>query len=90
MEKAKKGSLCCGGGAGNFCLDLLGGSQSSPARRRVREAARTGAAVLAVACPKCLVMLEDAVKSEGLERDLVVRDISEIVSERCAEGTDLG
>lgn len=81
MEKAEKSAVCCGGGGGNFCIDLLGGSESSPARRRVREAARTRADILAVACPKCLVMLEDAVKAEGLEEKLVVRDISEIISE---------
>jgi hypothetical protein len=50
MEKNRGGALCCGGGAGNFEIDLLGGSETSPARRRVREAAATGASVLAVAC----------------------------------------
>jgi Fe-S oxidoreductase len=79
MEKARESALCCGGGGGNFRTDLLGGSENSPARRRVREAEGTGANILAVACPKCLVMLEDAVKAEGLEDRLMVRDISEIV-----------
>ncbi len=83
MEKSRESALCCGGGGGNFCIDLLGGSESSPARRRVREAQQTGATILAVACPKCLVMLEDAVKAEGLEDKLMVRDISEIVCEAC-------
>ncbi|MEN6615083.1 MAG: (Fe-S)-binding protein [Syntrophorhabdus sp.] len=81
MEKNREGALCCGGGAGNFEIDLLGGSESSPARRRVRQAIQSGANVLAVACPKCLVMLEDALKAEDLEGKLVIRDISEIVIE---------
>ena len=34
--------------------------------------------ILAVACPNCLTMLEDAVKVEGLEDDIKVMDISEI------------
>ncbi|MCJ7771706.1 MAG: (Fe-S)-binding protein, partial [Desulfobacterales bacterium] len=80
MEKNKKGALCCGGGGGNFYTDILGGSEDSPARIRVREAAETGADILAVACPNCLTMLEDAVKVEGLDEKLIVRDISEIVS----------
>lgn len=83
MEKTKDGALCCGGGGGNFYIDSLGGSEDSPARRRVREAKKTGANVLAVACPNCLTMLEDAVKAEGLEGGLAVKDISEIVKEAC-------
>jgi Fe-S oxidoreductase len=83
MEKNREGALCCGGGAGNFQIDLLGGTECSPARRRVREALATGATVLAVACPKCLVMLEDAAKAEGLDERLSVMDISEIVAQAC-------
>jgi len=83
MEKNRDSALCCGGGGGNFYIDFLGGSADSPARRRVREAYETSANVLAVACPTCLTMLEDAVKSEELEGKLVVKDISEIAAEAC-------
>jgi Fe-S oxidoreductase len=79
MEHNRESALCCGGGGGNFSMDLLGGSPDSPARRRVREALTTGAEILAVACPKCLTVLEDAVKVEGLDDKLMVKDISEIV-----------
>jgi Fe-S oxidoreductase len=79
MPRNKKGAACCGGGAGNFYADLLGGSDESPARIRAREAAATGADVLAVACPNCLNMLEDAVKVEGLAGKMKVLEISEIV-----------
>jgi len=81
MGRNKKGALCCGGGSGNFYTDFLGGSDESPARIRIREAADTGADILAVACPNCLTMLEDAVKVEGLENNLKVRDISELLCE---------
>ena len=83
MERNRDSTLCCGGGGGNFYIDLLGGSERSPARIRVREAHATKARILAVACPNCLTMLEDAVKAEGLEEELVVRDVSEIVAEAC-------
>jgi Fe-S oxidoreductase len=79
MDRNRKGALCCGGGAGNFYTDLLGGGNESPARIRVRQAHATGAKILAVACPNCLTMLEDAIKVEGLEETLKVRDISEII-----------
>ncbi len=80
MERSGKSAFCCGGGAGNYYTDLLGGSPDSPARIRVRQARATGADLLAVACPNCLTMLEDAVKVEGLESEIMVKDICEILT----------
>ncbi len=81
MERTRENSRCCGGGGGNCFTDFLGGGPEAPARIRVREANDTGAGVLAVSCPACLIMLADAVKAEGLEDQLRVMDISEIVAE---------
>lgn len=78
MGRNREKSYCCGGGSGNYCMDLLGGGEASPNRIRVREAYDTGADVVAVSCPGCLTMLEDALKTEGLEKKISVRDISEI------------
>ncbi|RPJ36592.1 MAG: (Fe-S)-binding protein, partial [Deltaproteobacteria bacterium] len=79
MGRVKENAFCCGGGGGNFFTDLLGSGPESPARARVREAAETGASVLAVACPNCAKMLEDAAKAENLEGKIAVREISEIL-----------
>ena len=84
MDRAKVDGLCCGGGGGNFFTDLLGSGPDSASRVRVREAAATGAQVLAVACPKCAKMLEDAVKAEALESALRVMDLAELVQARSA------
>jgi len=81
MGRNKENSFCCGGGGGNFYTDFFGSGEDSPNRIRVREAYNTGAEILAVACPACMIMLDDAVKVEGLEEKLTIRDISEIVSE---------
>ncbi len=86
IGRAMGDALCCGGGGGNFFTDVLGGGPDSPARVRVCEAAETGAEVLAVACPKCAKMLEDAVKAEDLEEKLRVMDLAEIVASRTAPG----
>ena len=54
--------------------------------QRVQEAFDTGAEILAVACPFCLLTLEDAVKVQGLDdadrlgRALQVMDIMELVN----------
>jgi Fe-S oxidoreductase len=82
MDRTMADALCCGGGGGNFFTDVLGGGPDSSSRVRVREAAETGAEVLAVACPKCAKMLEDAIKAESLEPQLRVMDLAEIVEER--------
>jgi Fe-S oxidoreductase len=81
MSRARKSAFCCGGGGGNFFTDMLGGEINSPSRIRVREALETGARIVAVACPLCAKMLEDAVKAENLEDRLAIKDISEILQE---------
>ena len=48
---------------------------------RVQEALQLGAEVIATACPFCLLTLEDALKTTGLEGRLRVMDITEILSE---------
>jgi len=79
MDRSKEDALCCGGGGGNFFSDLLGQSQDSPGRVRVREAVHTGASVVAVACPNCAKMLEDAVKAEFLDDQIRIMDLAEII-----------
>ena len=61
-----------------FLTDIMGSGKDSPATIRVKEAAATGAEILAVACPNCTKMFEDAIKAEGLNR-LKVRDIAGLV-----------
>jgi len=47
---------------------------------RIREAEATGAEILITACPLCLIMLEDARKTTGLENSLRVMDLNELVA----------
>jgi Fe-S oxidoreductase len=85
LPRSRENSFCCGGGAGNFYAAALDGTDRSPGRIRIREARETGAEIVAVACPSCLTMLEDAARSEGLEERLAIKDIAEIVREAMAE-----
>ena len=82
MDRARADALCCGGGGGNFFTGVMAGGSDSPSRARVREATETGASVLAVACPACARMLDDAVKAEELEETLRVLDLAELVASR--------
>jgi Fe-S oxidoreductase len=81
MERNGATSLCCGGGGGNFYSDALGSGPESAARARVREALETGADTLAVACPICFKMLDDAAKDEGLDGRLEVQDVAGLLNE---------
>jgi Fe-S oxidoreductase len=79
MRRNKGAAFCCGGGGGNFFTDIIGPGEDSPARVRIREALETGAGIVTVACPQCFKMLDDAVKSEGLEDRLGVLDLATLV-----------
>jgi len=79
MPRNRENALCCGGGGGNFVMDLLRGSPESSNRIRIREAYGTGAETIAVACPSCMTMLMDAAKVEGLDEKLAVKDLSQIL-----------
>ena len=52
---------------------------------RVREAHATGAEILITACPLCLIMLEDASKTLGLDKELKVMDLNELVLQSLGE-----
>jgi Fe-S oxidoreductase len=86
MKSVKEEAFCCGGGGGNFFTSMLGNDANSPGRIRVRQAYETKAKVLAVACPVCAKMLSDAVKDEGLDDKIQVKDIAEIVNEADKRG----
>jgi Fe-S oxidoreductase len=77
MERHGVDGLCCGGGGGRMWLETVMGERFSDLR--VSEAIRTGASVLATACPFCIVCLEDSAKVMHTEQ-LKVMDIAEIAA----------
>ncbi len=79
MDRIRERSLCCEGGGGRMWSEGTN-VEERLAAERIEEALDTGADVLAVACPFCLLTLEDAVKVGGYEDRLQVLDIMELVS----------
>jgi len=79
MAHNRTNSLCCGGGGDRVWQDELD-AEVKMAERRIREAEATGAEILITACPLCLIMLEDARKTTGLEQTLQVMDLNELVA----------
>ena len=79
MKQSKKESFCCGAGGGNMWYEMEDTERMNLAR--IRQAKETGAQSVATGCSFCMIMLDDAVKVEGLEEDLEVRDIAEFVAD---------
>lgn len=79
MPRNRKNSFCCGAGGAQFWKEEEPGA-GKVSSERFQEAADTGAEALAVGCPFCMRMLEDA-RNETDGGPQVV-DIAEIVAER--------
>ncbi len=78
MPRNGKKSFCCGAGGAQMWKEEEHGSERVSINR-FKEAAATQADVLAVGCPFCMVMMNDARKDTGSE--LPVLDVAEIVAQ---------
>ena len=79
MPRSRSNSFCCGAGGAQFWKEEEHGDRKVNLER-YQEAAGTGADVLAVGCPFCARMFEDA-RNEG-DSGPKVADIVEIIAER--------
>lgn len=82
MRRSKANGFCCGGGGANSWYQVP--EKKKIGEIRLEEAAATGASTVAVGCPFCVAMFEDAAKGIGRE-DLAIRDVAEIVAESLPE-----
>jgi Fe-S oxidoreductase/nitrate reductase gamma subunit len=79
MTHNREDSLCCGGGGDRMWQEDMD-ADPKMSEIRIREAAATGAEIVITTCPLCLIMLEDARKTAGLEDSLKVMDLNELVA----------
>jgi len=84
MERSREQSFCCGGGGGMCYVDEKPDQRVNQAR--ADEAIATGADVVAVGCPFCTTMLEDGVAARKGDRNVVVRDVAELLWESVSAG----
>ena len=77
MGRTKEASFCCGGGGANVWYEV--NEKKKIGIIRVEEARATGAETLAVACPFCITMFEDATKALGDDR-MKVLDMAELMA----------
>jgi Fe-S oxidoreductase/nitrate reductase gamma subunit len=82
MKRNRSDSYCCGAGGGRIWMEDKIKISERPSENRIREAVSLNSVeAIAVACPKDIVMFQDAVKTTGNEAKIKIKDISELVWE---------
>ncbi len=80
MKRNRENGLCCGAGGG-FAWMEDGEISDRVNRIRVQDALDTDANTVAVACPFCMQMFEDGIKTKNADDRLAVKDIVELVAD---------
>jgi Fe-S oxidoreductase len=90
MERSRRKSFCCGAGGGWMWMDEKIGKRINI--QRLEDALETKPEWISTACPFCVTMFDDAIKSLDREENLKIWDIAEIVDQalgiNSTEGTN--
>jgi Fe-S oxidoreductase len=70
-------SFCCGGGGLMLFYEPI--EEKRMGQVRVEMAKQAGANVMVTACPFCMVNIEDAIKTSGLEGEMEAIDLVELI-----------
>jgi Fe-S oxidoreductase len=82
MPRHRKRGFCCGAGGSRMWMEEHLGKRVNV--ERTEEAISTGAGTIGVACPFCLIMLDDGAKAKDGAID--VADVAQIVAESVGDG----
>ncbi len=85
VEQSRNRTFCCGAGGGCFWKEEHEGTRIN--LTRLDQLNATEPECIAVGCPFCMTMLEDAVKSRSLEETTRVRDLAELIAESTGANT---
>ena len=78
LKRHHEKGFCCGGGGGGMWLHEHLGRRLNTIR--AEEVYETGADVVGTACPYCLTMLEDGIKTLELKKSPKVLDVIEMIA----------
>ncbi|MBN1932918.1 MAG: (Fe-S)-binding protein [Desulfobacterales bacterium] len=84
MLKCRDRSFCCGGGGLMLFYEPI--EEKRMGQMRVEMAKKAGATVIVTACPFCMVNIEDAIKTSGLEGKMEVIDLVELIDRHMIVG----
>lgn len=79
MEASQEKSFCCGGGGGAMWLETDADTRIN--QHRLQHALDINADTITTACPFCLIMFDDALRSKGLTEQIQVYDLVEILNQ---------
>ncbi len=78
LKRCKTKGLCCGaGGAQMFKEDEPGDKRINT--ERTEEILQSGAKIVAANCPFCITMLQDGIKAEEKQDEIMVYDLAELI-----------
>lgn len=83
MPRHGENSFCCGGGGGQMWLESDADTRIN--HQRLDDALQVQADVVATACPYCLLMFDDAIRSKGVGEQIQVLDVAELLAARLEE-----
>jgi len=78
MDRNKSFALCCGAGGAQMFKEAEKGNKEVFIER-TEDALKTGAKVIATACPFCMTMITDGLKYKNKEEEVKNYDIAELV-----------
>jgi Fe-S oxidoreductase len=80
MDRHGQDSICCGGGGGQMWLESEADERIN--QRRLDDALAVEATTVVTACPYCLLMFDDAIRSRGVSETIKVIDIAEMMASK--------
>ncbi len=79
MPDSRIDSLCCGGGGGRVWMETQ--KEERFGGLRIDQAMGVGVQILVTACPYCITMFEDSRVTMGVDEQIEIKDITEIIEE---------
>jgi len=86
LPRHRERSFCCGAGGARMWLEEHLGKRIN--LERTEEAISTGASAMGVACPYCLIMLDDGARAKG--EVIKVLDVAQVLEAATGAGADGG